>query len=130
MGQDLPLGPLPGLLLSPLLGLTLLVGCTPPVLRQAGPAELQAEWLAFLVDGKTSREDVLLRLGTPSAHLEGDRLLTYAFSPNRAGAWSPATRRWDPTQKIYVYSGYRIGSLVLVFAGDGRLLRHGLVVAQ
>jgi hypothetical protein len=100
------------------------------MLRQAGPAELQVEWLAFLVDGKTSREDVLLRLGTPSAHLEGERILTYAFSPNRAGAWSPAARRWDPTQKIYVYSGYRIGSLVLVFAGDGRLVRHGLVVSQ
>lgn len=130
MGQDLPLGPLPGPLLGPFLGLALLVGCAPPVLRQAGPAELQAEWLAFLVDGKTTREDVLLRLGTPSAHLEGERILTYAFMRHRTGVWGPVGRRWEPTQRSFVYSGPHLGSLVLVFAGDGRLVRHSFVVSQ
>lgn len=120
MGQSHPLGPL--------LGLVLLAGCTPPVLRQAEPAEIQVAWLAFLSDGKTTREEVLLRLGTPSAQLEGERILTYAFSRNAAGAWRPAARSWGRAQRAPIFSDGRISSLVLVFAADGRLVRHSLVV--
>jgi hypothetical protein len=119
--------PLP---LAPLLGLALLAACTPPRLRQAAPAELQVEWLAFLSDGKTTREEVLLRLGTPNAHLEGERILTYAFSRNAAGAWGPVGRSWGRAQKEPVYSDQPIHSLVLVFATDGRLVRHSLVVSE
>lgn len=122
LGQSLPL--------RCLLGLVLLAGCTPPQLRPAAPAELQQEWLAFLCDGKTTREEVLLRLGTPSARLEGERILTYAYSRSRAGAWSPAGRSWGRAQKLPVYSDPGISSLVLVFAADGRLLRHSLVVSE
>jgi hypothetical protein len=120
LGQSLPLGPL--------LGLALLAGCTPPLLRQAEPAELQVAWLAFLSDGKTTREEVLLRLGTPSAQLEGERILTYAFSRNAAGAWRPATRSWGRAQEAPIFTDDQISSLVLVFAADGRLVRHSLVV--
>lgn len=122
MGPSLPLGPL--------LGLALLAGCAPPQLRPAAPAELQVEWLAFLGDGRTTREEVLLRLGTPTAHFEGERILTYAFSRNAAGAWGPAARTWDRAQKRPVYSSQPIRSLVLVFAADGRLARHSLVVSE
>ncbi|WP_257310633.1 hypothetical protein [Geothrix fuzhouensis] len=121
MGQPLPLGLL--------LGMALLVGCTPPQLRQAAPAESELEWFAFLSDGKTTREDVLLRLGTPSARLEGERILTYAFSRNAAGAWGPVGRRWDRALKTPVFSDHHVHSLVLVFAVDGRLVRHSLVVS-
>jgi hypothetical protein len=122
LGQSLPL--------RCLLGLALLAGCTPPQLRPAEPAELQQEWLALLCDGKTTREEVLLRLGTPSAHIEGERILTYAFSRSTAGAWGPAGRRWGRAQKLPVYSDPRVSSLVLVFAADGRLVRHSLVVPE
>jgi len=121
LGQSAPLGPL--------LGLALLAGCTPPLLRQAELAEIQVEWLAFLNDGKTTREDVLLRLGTPSAQLEGERILTYAFSRDAGGAWGPVARRWGRAQKAPIFSERHIGSLVLVFAADGRLVRHSLVVS-
>lgn len=120
MGRSLPL--------APLLGLVLLAGCTPPVLRQAEPAELQVAWLAFLSDGRTTREEVLLRLGTPSAQLEGERILTYAFSRSAAGAWGPAARGWGRAQQAPTFSDRHIQSLVLVFAADGRLVRHSLVV--
>lgn len=122
MGQPHPLGPL--------LGLALLAGCTPPLLRESTPAEAQVEWLAFLSDGKTTREDVLLRLGTPSARLEGERILTYAFSRNAAGAWGRAGRSWGRAQKAPIFTDSRIHSLVLVFAADGRLVRHSLVVPE
>ena len=120
MGRSLPL--------APLLGLVLLAGCTPPVLRQAEPAELQVAWFAFLDDGRTTREEVLLRLGTPSAQLEGERVLTYAFSRNAAGAWGPAARSWGRAQQAPIHAERHIQSLVLVFAADGRLVRHSLVV--
>ncbi len=122
MGQSFSLGPFLGLTL-------LLVACTPPLLRQAEPAELQVAWLAFLSDGKTTREEVLFRLGTPSAHLEGERILTYAFSRNTGGAWRLAGRNWNRAQQAPVFTEYPIRSLVLVFAADGRLVRHSLVVS-
>lgn len=122
LGLSLPLGPC--------LGLALLVGCAPPQLRQAAPAEIQAEWLAFLSDGKTTREEVLLRLGTPSAQLEGERILTYAFARSAVGARNSVGRRWGQAQKMPVFTDPHIGSLVLVFAADGRLVRHSLVVSE
>ena len=113
-----------------LLSLVLLAGCTPPLLRQARPAELRAEWLAFLVDGKTTREEVLLRLGTPSAHFEGERVLTYAFSRRPAGARTREGRSLDLEQRVPVFRVYRMENLVLVFAADGSLVRHSLVVSE
>src|SRR5690349_11868030 len=40
-------------------------------------AELQAGWLSFVRDGQTAREQVVLRLGTPTAEFENQRILTY-----------------------------------------------------
>ncbi|NWJ40932.1 MAG: hypothetical protein HXX12_08165 [Geothrix sp.] len=113
-----------------LLSLVLLAGCTPPLLRQAQPAELRAEWLAFLVDGRTTREEVLLRLGTPSAHLEGERILTYAFSRRASGARTREGRSLDREQKVPVFRAHGMENLVLVFAADGSLIRHSLVVSE
>lgn len=119
------------------LALAMLVGCTPPLLRQAHPAELQAEWLAFLVDGKTTREEVLLRLGTPSAHFEGERILTYAFSRSSTGGWvregkskAGGTTLVRDDSFAPAYRSYRVSNLVLAFAADGRLARHSLVVPE
>ncbi len=119
------------------LAVAMLAGCTPPLLRQAHPAELQAEWLAFLVDGKTTREEVLLRLGTPSAHFEGERIITYAFSRSSTGGWvrEGRTRAGGTTMVradsfVPAYRSYRVSNLVLAFAVDGRLARHSLVVQE
>lgn len=120
-----------------LLAIALLVGCTPPVLRQAAPAEIHQDRLAFLADGKTTREEVLLRLGTPGAHFEGERILTYAFRRSSTGGWLREGRSWTVEQTVArhenlvpVYRSYRVGNLVLVFGADGRLARHSLVVQE
>lgn len=117
--------------------MALLGGCTPPLLRQGTPAELQGAWLAFLVDGRTTREEVLLRLGTPNAHFEGERILTYAFSRTSENGWIRAGRSWPlgqsaarPGNPVPEYQSYRVSNLVLVFAADDRLSRHSLVVPE
>lgn len=119
------------------LALAMLAGCAPPLLRQAHPAELQAEWLAFLVDGKSTREEVLLRLGTPSARFEGERILTYAFSRSPNGGWvrevrsrAGGTTMARADHFVPAFRSYRVNNLVLVFTADGRLARHSLVVPE
>ncbi len=113
-----------------LLVVVLLGGCTPPLLRQAHPAELQAEWLTFLVDGKTTREEVLLRLGTPSAHLEEERILTYAVSRRPSGARVRERRYLAKDEKVPAFWASGMENLVLVFTVDGSLVRHSLVVSE
>jgi hypothetical protein len=87
--------------------------------------------LAFLRDGQTTREEVLMRLGTPNAHFEGDRILTYAFWKFSAGAWIRRGRTWATLNEA-LRPGYHppTDDLVLVFGPDGILLRHSLVVAR
>lgn len=126
-----------GLRLGLFLGLALLLGCTPPVLRQAAPAEIHQDRLAFLTDGHTTREEVLLRLGTPGAHFEGERILTYAYRRSTTGGWIREGRSWTVEQNLTrhenlapVYRSYRVGNLILVFGADGRLARHSMVVQE
>lgn len=79
-----------------------------------------ADRLAFLVDGSTTKEDVLFRLGLPSAEFEGERILTYRIGtgakrgtvvvPRHAGDWQGAEY-----------------SLVLVFDAQQVLRRHALI---
>jgi outer membrane protein assembly factor BamE (lipoprotein component of BamABCDE complex) len=111
------------------LAMALLQGCTPPLLRQAEPAEIHTGTLAFLA-GETNREEVLLRLGTPSAHFEGARILSYAYVRTSGGAWVRVDRYLDRDGQKFEYLGKHICNLVLVFAADGRLVRHSLVVSE
>jgi hypothetical protein len=86
--------------------------------------------LAFLVDGKTTREDVLLTLGVPSAQFEGEHILTYLlFADSRTKEMRVLPRevvanladpRWMKTTSD-------LCNLVLVFGADGVLQRHSLV---
>jgi len=114
-----------------LLWMMLLLGtaCATPRLQLADPATLLKGDLTFLQDGKTTREEVLVRLGAPSGRFEGDRILTFPLVADSQGEWHvgslpPAApgafRAWP--------SG--TGSLVLVFDVDGVLARHSLVVPR
>jgi hypothetical protein len=112
------------------LGLALLSGCTPPLLRQVLPAELQGGPFAFLADGRTTREEVLLRLGTPSARFEGERILTYAISRRASGGWVWPGRSLEGGRKAPLFQARGMENLVLVFGSDGSLVRHSLVVSE
>jgi hypothetical protein len=109
----------------------LIQGCaTTPSVKPADPdLLLSSGLLSFLQDGATSREVVVLKLGVPSAQLEGDRILMYQLRSDEQGTWYLTAPEWD------TYAGLRSWkpgtcSLVLVFDEDGVLRRHSLVVPQ
>lgn len=118
----------------PVLALALtLEGCRPPVLRQGRPEELRSGPFAFLQDGRTTREEALLGLGTPSWRMDGDRVLAFAYTRPGGEVWVRCARVWSyrPTSGPNApVSSQPVHSLVLVFDGGGILARHSLVVSE
>ena len=55
----------------------LLAGCATVVVPLE--PQLVSERLPFIRDGKTSKEEVLSRLGEPDSRYEGERILTYVM---------------------------------------------------
>ena len=107
----------------------LATGCATPKLQPADPQLLFKSELAFIRDGATTREALLLKLGTPSGQFERDRILTYLLRVDKDGKWhliapqintTTGLREWRP--ETY--------SLVLVFGADGVLRKHSLVTAR
>ena len=47
-----------------------LVGCETPSVQALGPDAFRKGHLSFIQDGRTTREQVLLKLGVPSAQIE------------------------------------------------------------
>ena len=87
--------------------------------------------LSFLQDGTTTREDVLLRLGTPTGQFEGDRILTFRLAISRALEVRPASRvaltyRHDDQG---VWNG-TTHELVVVFDGKNVVQKHRLIQIQ
>lgn len=109
--------------------LALLVGCATPTTHLAKPEALQQGILGFLQDNRSTREEILLQLGTPMAQFEGERILTYAFMPNAKGEWQ-RVGRWAMNNRGRHEYGPGTCSLVLVFDAKGVLAKHSLVVAQ
>ncbi len=80
--------------------------------------------LSFLVDGTTTRDDAMLRLGQPSATFQSEHILTYRLGYHEESGYfvetPSALSQWN-------YVRY---SLVLVFDANGTLLKHSLVTVQ
>ncbi len=114
--------PTPSRILKPSLTVLLmfsLTGCTTAPIPGARP-----DLLAFLVPGQTTRENVILTLGQPSAAFEQEHILTYRLGE-------------DPQQGLYVISPKTLlpwqqvkYSLVLVFDAGGRLQQQNRVPVQ
>jgi hypothetical protein len=110
------------------LAVTLLAFCgcaatQPPI---PPPGQLERDHLDFIRDGATSREQVLLRLGIPSAQFEGARIMTYRLFfngtdllplPVEVSTEDPRYRTWS--QPTY--------NLVLVFDGRNFIERHSFI---
>lgn len=116
-----------GLVLS--ICLLLAPACATPELQVADPSTLLKGELAFLTDGLTTREEVLLHLGIPSGYFEGERILAYALRADTAKTWHVGTRPPPPPGGFQSWT-LGTGSLVLVFGPEGILLRHSVVLPQ
>ncbi|ASW03445.1 hypothetical protein CJU94_35315 (plasmid) [Paraburkholderia aromaticivorans] len=82
--------------------------------------------LEFLRDGTTSREEVILRLGQPSATFEGERIVTYRVGSRKNEGYTISRQRehkWETASDTWVDTHF---SLVLVFDDAGVLKKHAL----
>lgn len=108
----------------------LTTGCATPSLQPTDPQLLlNSDLLGFVRNGVTTRETVVMRLGIPSAQIEGDRILMYQIKTDKNGKLHLVAPEW------YTASGFRAWSkgtmsLVLVFGDNGVLQQHSLVTAQ
>ena len=71
--------------------------------------------LGFLVEGKTTREEVLLELGPAYRAYENERILTYSLGYDEKNGLVAASPRMFRALEFY---------LVLVFDAEGILKRH------
>jgi hypothetical protein len=117
-------------IVAALLPILLAAGCATPTIQPADPQTImQSDSMSFFQDGVTTREQVVLQLGMPSAQLEGERILMYQLKADKEGKWRLAAPRWDTGTGMRSWSEGTY-SLVLVFGEDGVLRQHRLVMAQ
>jgi hypothetical protein len=105
----------------------LLSGCAETRLQTVDDATLQQQ-LALLEDGKTTKEDILLKFGIPSSQFEGEKILTYRLrfnqKENRFEVVSREVDRRDPRFAEWMQTEY---NLVLVFDERHILQKHSML---
>jgi len=102
-------------------------GCATPKIQVADAQLLLNSELAFIKDGETTREEVSLKLGVPSAQLEGDRILMYQFRTSEDGKWNLVSPIFSGNLRGW---GSGTSSLVLVFDARGILQKHSMVISK
>ncbi len=105
----------------------MLCGCEPHILT---PAEVSTVLAPDIQDGKTTRQQVVLKFGTPAAEFEQGRILTYRLEQDDAGKLWPCTRDLAPIDPNLAHRApwsANAYSLVLVFNGKNILSEHSLV---
>lgn len=117
-----------------LIALGLFAGCATPKVQPIPAAQvIRSDLLSFLREGTTTREEVLLKLGTPSMRFEGERILTYQVRIDKDGA---AHVFWPRRSELELKNSWLthwepgIHSLVLVFGPNGVLEKYSLVGAK
>ena len=107
--------------------LLLLSGCAETKLQTLDDSVLQQQ-LALLEDGKTTKQDILLKFGIPSCQFEGERILTYRLrfnqKENRFEVISREVDRLDPRFAEWMQTEY---NLVLVFDDKHVLQKHSML---
>jgi len=105
----------------------LLSGCAETRLQTVDDSILQQQ-LALLEDGKTTKQDILLKFGIPSSQFEGEKILTYRLrfnqKENRFEVVSREVDRRDPRFAEWMQTEY---NLVLVFDEKHILQKHSML---
>lgn len=107
--------------------LLLLAGCAETRLQTVDDSILRQQ-LALLEDGKTTKQDILLKFGIPSSQFEGERIFTYRLrfnqNENRFEVISREVDRRDPRFAEWMQTEY---NLVLVFDEKHVLQKHSML---
>jgi hypothetical protein len=107
----------------------LLAACTSYVAPVKDSATL--EQFAFLQQGRTTRDEVLARLGTPSVTYEDGRIASYPIYRTKSGRLTVTSAEADsapPGLYARPHGGpERPYTLILVYDGAGTLERRSLV---
>ena len=100
-----------------------LTACATPT---APPAreEILSQLDGVLIDGRTTKEAVLLRFGMPTAQFEGERILTYRLTTDAQRKLIPAARDLDLADPRFSAWKKSDHNLVLVFDEHHVLARH------
>ena len=90
------------------------------------------KWFQFIEDGKTTKDEVLLKLGKPSRQFEGGRILTYPMNfSEKEGLRVDYERksithiRWG--QRLHTSVGIAEYNLILVFDDKNILSEYNLL---
>ena len=98
----------------------LLAGCATVVVPLE--PQLVSERLPFIRDGKTSKQEVLGRLGEPDSRYEGEQILTYVMCEDISLGGRVRLSHTVPC------SPYHTNNLILVFGPDDLIARHSMVL--
>jgi len=107
--------------------ISMTVGCATPRIQPVDPQMFLSTEMAFIKDGVTTREEVSLKQGVPTAQLEGDRILMYQFRADSNGKWQLVSPKFRGNLRDWERGTM---SLVLVFEGGGVLKKHSTVVSK
>ena len=122
-----------------------IAGCSIVVTQQ--DSQFVSERLPFIQDGRTSREEILDRMGEPANRYENGRILTYVLCVNgqqlHVEKGDSRDCRNKRLKENYSFSGneiprgaetYYVSSgtyhLVLVFGSSGLVEKHGMVLVE
>jgi hypothetical protein len=110
-----------------LLILLLVSGCAETKLHTVDDSMLQQQ-LAPLEDGKTTKQEILLKFGIPSAQFEGERIFTYRLRFNQEeNRFEVAAREVDRRDPRFAQWGWTEYNLVLVFDEKHILQKHSML---
>jgi outer membrane protein assembly factor BamE (lipoprotein component of BamABCDE complex) len=96
------------------------------------PTVLEKSGYDFIRDGVSTREDLLARLGTPSYKFENKRVLIYRFQQEDNRIFLLSDRQGQPVRNVKYEKDpdQNLGHVVLIFAQNGVLEKHSLVIPK
>jgi len=98
----------------------LLAGCATVVVPLE--PQLVSERLPFIRDGKTSKQEILSRLGEPDSRYEGEQILTYVMCEDISLGGGVRLSHTVPCSPAHT------NNLILVFGTDDLVARHSMVL--
>ncbi|HSN59548.1 MAG TPA: hypothetical protein VLR49_01335 [Ferruginibacter sp.] len=111
--------------------ISILFSCTNKL--YVADSEFEKKYLPFLIDKKSSREELIIKLGEPSWAFENGSILTYRISIDNKGNLLPLRIENNKNDQNISYTNpvyKKYYSLVLVFSENNILEKHSLLLTN